>query len=52
MMIRRSKWPFASERDDGTYAATAASPQNTTGTEKGAPSFAEIDASALGGIKY
>lgn len=49
-MIRRSKWPFASECDDGTYATTAASPQNTTGTEKPAPSFAEIDAYAPGGI--
>ena len=47
-MIRRSKWPFASECDDGTYAA--ASPQNTTGTGKPAPSFAEIDAYAPGGV--
>ena len=50
MMIRRSKWPFASECDDGTYATSAASPQNTTGSEKPAPSFAEIDAYAPGGI--
>jgi len=34
MMIRRSKWPIASECDDDTYAIIAASPHNTTGTEK------------------